>query len=162
MLCNIKTGPIHESDNHIFAKIPGGGGGGGGGGSPDPRTAPSGSAYGNSSWLCCWFFSPTKYNASIHILAQSAQIIAFVFHYSISILNSWTIFDNTPASFLCLMCNCESVNSEKELQFLRMCHVVASWRWTPFLTSFRIYRGDQCTYPRCPGVLFTSTQHNIF
>ena len=28
-----QTGPIHESDNHIFAKF---GGGGGGGGPPDP------------------------------------------------------------------------------------------------------------------------------
>ena len=28
MLCNIKPVPFHESDKHIFAKIPGGGGGG--------------------------------------------------------------------------------------------------------------------------------------
>ena len=34
-----QTGPIHESDNHIFAKIPGGGGG------PDPPDPPSGSAH---------------------------------------------------------------------------------------------------------------------
>ena len=26
MLCNIKPVPFHESDKHIFAKIPGGGG----------------------------------------------------------------------------------------------------------------------------------------
>ena len=29
MLCNIKPVPFHESDKHIFAKIPGGGGGSG-------------------------------------------------------------------------------------------------------------------------------------
>ena len=34
MLCNIKPVPFHESDKHIFAKIPGGGGG------PDPRSTP--------------------------------------------------------------------------------------------------------------------------
>ena len=28
MLCNIKPVPFHESDKHIFAKIPGGGGSG--------------------------------------------------------------------------------------------------------------------------------------
>ena len=39
MLCNIKPVPFHESDKHIFAKIPGGGGG------PDPRSPPSGSAH---------------------------------------------------------------------------------------------------------------------
>ena len=33
MLCNIKPVPFHESDEHIFAKIPGGGG-------PDPRSPP--------------------------------------------------------------------------------------------------------------------------
>ena len=32
MLCNIKPVPFHESDKHIFAKIPGGG--------PDPRSPP--------------------------------------------------------------------------------------------------------------------------
>ena len=32
-----QTCPNHESDNHFFAKIPGGGG-------PDPRSPPSGSA----------------------------------------------------------------------------------------------------------------------
>ena len=32
MLCNIKPVPFHESDKHIFAKIPGGGG------CPDPRS----------------------------------------------------------------------------------------------------------------------------
>ena len=37
MLCNIKPVPFHESDKHIFAKIPGGGG-------PDPGP-PSGSAH---------------------------------------------------------------------------------------------------------------------
>ena len=31
MLCNIKPVPFHESDKHIFAKIPGG---------PDPRSPP--------------------------------------------------------------------------------------------------------------------------
>ena len=41
MLCNIKPVPFHESDKHIFAKIPGGG--------PDPRSPPpSGSAHGVS------------------------------------------------------------------------------------------------------------------
>ena len=41
MLCNIKPVPFHESDKHIFAKIPGGGGG------PDPPRSPppSGSAH---------------------------------------------------------------------------------------------------------------------
>ena len=34
MLCNIKPVPFHESDKHIFAKIPGGGG------VPDPRSPP--------------------------------------------------------------------------------------------------------------------------
>ena len=39
MLCNIKPVPFHESDKHIFARIPGGG--------PDPRfpPPPSGSAH---------------------------------------------------------------------------------------------------------------------
>ena len=37
MLCNIKPVPFHESDKHIFAKIPGGGGG--------PPVPPSGSAH---------------------------------------------------------------------------------------------------------------------
>ena len=32
MLCSIKPVPFHESDKHIFAKIPGGG--------PDPRSPP--------------------------------------------------------------------------------------------------------------------------
>ena len=32
MLCNIKQVPFHESDKHIFAKIPGG--------DPDPRSPP--------------------------------------------------------------------------------------------------------------------------
>ena len=32
MLCNIKPVPFHESDKHIFAKIPGGG--------PDPPVSP--------------------------------------------------------------------------------------------------------------------------
>ena len=32
MLCNIKPVPFHESDKHIFAKIPGG--------DPDPRSPP--------------------------------------------------------------------------------------------------------------------------
>ena len=40
MLCNIKPVPFHESDKHIFAKIPGGGGGGSG-----PPVPPSGSAH---------------------------------------------------------------------------------------------------------------------
>ena len=35
MLCNIKPVPFHESDKHIFAKIPGGGGV-----FPDPRSPP--------------------------------------------------------------------------------------------------------------------------
>ena len=39
MLCNIKPVPFHESDKHIFAKIPGGGGGSG------PPVPPSGSAH---------------------------------------------------------------------------------------------------------------------
>ena len=34
MLCKIKPVPFHESDKHIFDKIPGGGGG------PDPRSSP--------------------------------------------------------------------------------------------------------------------------
>ena len=38
MLCNIKPVPFHESDKHIFAKIPGGGSG--------PPVPPSGSAHG--------------------------------------------------------------------------------------------------------------------
>ena len=37
MLCNIKPVPFHESDKHIFAKIPGGGGGWW---CPDPRFPP--------------------------------------------------------------------------------------------------------------------------
>ena len=36
MLCNIKPVPFHESDKHIFAKIPGGSG---------PPVPPSGSAH---------------------------------------------------------------------------------------------------------------------
>ena len=38
-----QTCPNHESDNHFFAKIPGGGGEGG---VPDPPVPPSGSALG--------------------------------------------------------------------------------------------------------------------
>ena len=32
---------------------------------------------------------------------------------------------------------------------------------TPFLTVFQSYHGDQCTYQCFPGVLLTSTPHNI-
>ena len=39
MLCNIKPVPFHESDKHIFAKIPGGGSG------PPVPPPPSGSAH---------------------------------------------------------------------------------------------------------------------
>ena len=39
MLCNIKPVPFHESDKHIFAKIPVGGGGSG------PPVPASGSAH---------------------------------------------------------------------------------------------------------------------
>ena len=38
MLCNIKPVPFHESDKHIFAKIPGGSG-------PPVPPPPSGSAH---------------------------------------------------------------------------------------------------------------------
>ena len=37
MLCNIKPVPFHESDKHIFAKIPGGGRGGSGPPVPPPH-----------------------------------------------------------------------------------------------------------------------------
>ena len=30
-----------------------------------------------------------------------------------------------------------------------------------FLTAFKLYLGDQCSYPCFPGVLFTGTPHNI-
>ena len=42
MLCNIKPVPFHESDKHIFAKIPWGGGGGV---RTKGRPPPSGSAH---------------------------------------------------------------------------------------------------------------------
>ena len=32
---------------------------------------------------------------------------------------------------------------------------------TPFSTVFQLYHGGQCTYPWFPGVLLTSTPHNI-
>ena len=35
------------------------------------------------------------------------------------------------------------------------------WCLMPFLTIFQLYRGGQCTYPCFPGVLLTSTLHNI-
>ena len=31
----------------------------------------------------------------------------------------------------------------------------------PFSTVFQLYRGGQCTYPCFPGILLTSTLHNI-
>ena len=36
------------------------------------------------------------------------------------------------------------------------------WCLTPFSTLFQLCRGSQCTYPCFPGVLLTSTPHNIF
>ena len=36
------------------------------------------------------------------------------------------------------------------------------WFLTPFSTVFHLYHGGQCTYPWFPGVLLTSTSHNIF
>ena len=35
------------------------------------------------------------------------------------------------------------------------------WCLTLFSTEFQLYRRDQCTYPCFPGVLLTSTPHNI-
>ena len=35
------------------------------------------------------------------------------------------------------------------------------WCLTSFSTIFQLYRGGQCTYPCFPGVLLTSTPHNI-
>ena len=32
---------------------------------------------------------------------------------------------------------------------------------TLFSTVFQLYCDSQCTYPCCPGILFTSTRHNI-
>ena len=49
MLCNIKPVPFHESDKHIFAKIPGGGG------VRTPGPPPSGSAHARdyTIYICC-------------------------------------------------------------------------------------------------------------
>ena len=66
MLCNIKPVPFHESDKHIFAKIPGGGGGGGGGGVRTPGSPPpSGSAHGlnySLSFFKGWFHLRSFYS----------------------------------------------------------------------------------------------------
>ena len=35
------------------------------------------------------------------------------------------------------------------------------WCLTPFSTVSQLYHGNQCTYPCFPGVLLTSTIHNI-
>ena len=32
---------------------------------------------------------------------------------------------------------------------------------TPFSRVFQVDHGGQCTYPCCPGVILTSTPHNI-
>ena len=39
--------------------------------------------------------------------------------------------------------------------------VVIVWHLTLFSTEFQLYRSGQCTYPCFPGVLLTSTPHNI-
>ena len=36
------------------------------------------------------------------------------------------------------------------------------WCLMPFSTVYKLYCDDQCTYPCFPGVLLTSTPHNIF
>ena len=58
MLCNIKPVPFHESDKHIFAKIPGGSG---------PPVPPSGSAHAHtcmnqSSPICVLYLSDASNN----------------------------------------------------------------------------------------------------
>ena len=42
-----------------------------------------------------------------------------------------------------------------------MGHRLIVWCLTPFSTVFQLYHGGQCTYSCFPGVLVTSTQHNI-
>ena len=35
------------------------------------------------------------------------------------------------------------------------------WCLTPYSAVFQLYHGRQCTYTRFPGILLTSTPHNI-
>ena len=68
MLCNIKPVPFHESDKHIFAKIPGGIRTPGS--PPPPPPPPPGSAHGVIVWE--WDKDSFKgYNAELHYILKT-------------------------------------------------------------------------------------------
>ena len=64
MLCNTKPVPFHESDKHIFAKIPGGGGG------PDPRSPSLDPPMVKIRVRGCVQFNNNSRNAAIYVLVK--------------------------------------------------------------------------------------------
>ena len=86
-------------------------------------------------------------------------ILSFIVDSSLSTLKAVLFFKMYSSHGTVIYFGLISGNScfEKRINIKK----IMEWCLTRFSTAFQLYHSGQCTYPCFPGILLTSTPHNI-